>query len=1081
MRRFLLISLLAVFPVALGAQDDDRGRLQALLEDALSDDAARQVRIEGFRGALSSRASLDRLTIADEDGVWLVLEDVTLDWRRSALFSRALEVNELTAARLELARLPQSTGGLPDAEATPFSLPELPLSIRIQETAIDRVEIGAPVLGQALVFSVNGSAELADGDGTANLELERRDGPLGQFSLTAGFENETRIAEIALLFEEEEGGLAASLLGIPGEPSVLLSLEGQGPLSDFVAEFSLETDGEPRLAGDLEVMQADTGAQSVMLDLSGDITAIVPPEYRDFFGTDVSLIANVTQDAAGILTADPIRIDAAAMQLEGRVVLDAERQPDSFALRGNIAPTRAAEDRVLLPIADGDVSIASARLDISYDRRDGNSWAGDAELRGLVAGDLTAAAVTLDMGGDITEAARGLSSVTARISAAATGLGHMDEAVATAIGDAATLRTDLAWEAEAPVTLSGLQVTAGDLTLEGEASAELADDRLDLTYAVQAESADLSRFAPMVGDGLQGSATLAVGGTADALSGAFDATISGQSTELRLSPSLPPALFAGTTELAVAIRRDETGLLLEDLNLASRELSVKGGGRLSSEASEILASVWLRNVALFTSALSGPVEVHGGIRRTGGEGPWATEADLEGPGGTTMTLTGDVGLPDGAVDLGLTGRAPLALADRFIAPRTIRGDLTMDLRLAGTPDLRNVSGSLNANGARIAAPALGFGLEDVTANIRLAEGTARVTTSGAITSGGRVTANGSVGISGRSLPVRFDIAMNEVVLVDPQLYEVLIPEARLNYAGNLAGSTRLSGEILIGETEIRIPESSLGTTEAIPEITHVGETAAQRRTRAFAGLLGRNGDGTGGGNSEIALDLTVSAPGRIFLRGRGLDAELGGTLRVRGTAANAIPDGRFELIRGRLGILGQRLDLVQGSATLRGSFDPFIRLVAQSRSGEYLIRIILEGPASAPEVIFSSEPELPRDEVLAQFFFGRSVSSLSAIQALQLADAVAGLAGGDSGGGIFAGLRENLGLDDLDIQTTEDGSAALRAGRYISDNIYTDVTLGGENGATINLNIDLTPSITARGSFGAEGDSSLGLFFERDY
>ena len=46
------------------AQDDDRSRLVRLIEDSLSD-GARQVRIEGFSGALSSTATLDRLTIAD--------------------------------------------------------------------------------------------------------------------------------------------------------------------------------------------------------------------------------------------------------------------------------------------------------------------------------------------------------------------------------------------------------------------------------------------------------------------------------------------------------------------------------------------------------------------------------------------------------------------------------------------------------------------------------------------------------------------------------------------------------------------------------------------------------------------------------------------------------------------------------------------------------------------------------------------------------------------------------------------------------------------------------------------------------
>ena len=52
---------------------------------------------------------------------------------------------------------------------------------------------------------------------------------------------------------------------------------------------------------------------------------------------------------------------------------------------------------------------------------------------------------------------------------------------------------------------------------------------------------------------------------------------------------------------------------------------------------------------------------------------------------------------------------------------------------------------------------------------------------------------------------------------------------------------------------------------------------------------------------------------------------------------------------------------------------------------------------------------------------------------------------------------------------------------YLSDNVYTAVTVGGDGGADVSLNIDLTPNVTARGSFSSDGTSSLGVFFERDY
>jgi translocation and assembly module TamB len=106
---------------------------------------------------------------------------------------------------------------------------------------------------------------------------------------------------------------------------------------------------------------------------------------------------------------------------------------------------------------------------------------------------------------------------------------------------------------------------------------------------------------------------------------------------------------------------------------------------------------------------------------------------------------------------------------------------------------------------------------------------------------------------------------------------------------------------------------------------------------------------------------------------------------------------------------------------------------------------------------------------------------LSPVQLLQLADAASSLAGGSSNGGLLANLRDGLGLDDLDIQTDEQGNAAVRAGRYLSDNIYTDVTIGAVAKASCRSTSTLPTDITARGSVSSNGGSGIGVFFERDY
>ena len=90
------LCLALLLPGAALAQEDDRGYLTAFLEDNLSD-AGRKITITGFEGALSSRATITRLEIADDAGVWITLDGVVLDWSRSSLLSGEVVVNELSA------------------------------------------------------------------------------------------------------------------------------------------------------------------------------------------------------------------------------------------------------------------------------------------------------------------------------------------------------------------------------------------------------------------------------------------------------------------------------------------------------------------------------------------------------------------------------------------------------------------------------------------------------------------------------------------------------------------------------------------------------------------------------------------------------------------------------------------------------------------------------------------------------------------------------------------------------------------------------------------------------------------------
>ncbi len=499
-------------------------------------------------------------------------------------------------------------------------------------------------------------------------------------------------------------------------------------------------------------------------------------------------------------------------------------------------------------------------------------------------------------------------------------------------------------------------------------------------------------------------------------------------------------------------------------------------GTLTGDAPNATFTLAVPDIGPLVPDISGPLRVEGTARQQGAA--YAIDIDVDGPSGTTAAVAGTVGT-DATLNLTVRGSAPLGLANAALAPQRIAGVAQFDLALNGPAGLDAVSGTITTNGAALVLPSVGNGIENIDARIALSGGRAEIALTANPESGGNLRVNGPVTLSA---PFNADLTAEfNVNLEDPKLYTALVI-GRVNVNGPLTGGALISGEINIDGAEIAVPSSGITAIGDLPPIDHLNATRPVRRTLELAGQT-ENTDADLAGRApgpSYGLALTINAPGRVFIRGRGLDAELGGSLRLSGTTANPVTAGGFELVRGRLDVLQQRFDLDEGTITFQGGLTPYIRLVARTQTDSISAAIVVEGPADAIEVSFESTPTVPQEEIVAQIFFGRDLSQLSPLQALQLANSIATLAGRGSGG-LLENLRGSAGLDDLDVTTDDEGNVALRAGKYISDNVYTDVQIDQNGDAAISLNLDVTPNLTVRGSTGATGNTALGLFYEKDY
>ncbi|EIM76247.1 Gramicidin S biosynthesis GRST protein [Nitratireductor aquibiodomus RA22] len=508
--------------------------------------------------------------------------------------------------------------------------------------------------------------------------------------------------------------------------------------------------------------------------------------------------------------------------------------------------------------------------------------------------------------------------------------------------------------------------------------------------------------------------------------------------------------------------------------------SARVTGRLAApQASFDMRASGLRAAPL-TSAGLGPLQLAASGRYSGNAVQLA-RLTADGPSGLGIEASGTIPLSGAGLGVNVAGTAPLSIANRILADRgtQISGTASANIRVSGAVANPVINGTISTANASAVDPLTNLRISDVRLaaavngdRISITEGSA------ALAAGGRVSVSGTISTNAQAgFPADLRIGLDNARHTDGEMVTATVNGA-LSMTGPLTRDPLLAGEVNIERAEIIVPESLGGGASAI-DVRHLNPPPAVQRTLERA----RADDGTpmpSARPSVMRLNVNVTAPARIFVRGRGLDAELGGSVRLTGPVTNIQPVGGFKLIRGRLSIIGQRITFDEGQVTLVGDLDPQLDFVARSRGNDIIVFINVRGRVSDLNITFSSQPELPEDEVLARLIFNRGIDELSAVQIAQLAAAAAELAGG-SNTSLLGSLRNATGLDDLDVVTDSEGNAAVRAGRYIQDNIYLGVEAGAKGTTRGTINLDITEDLKARGAVGSDGNSSLGIFFEKDY
>ncbi|MCD1635094.1 translocation/assembly module TamB [Martelella mediterranea] len=476
-----------------------------------------------------------------------------------------------------------------------------------------------------------------------------------------------------------------------------------------------------------------------------------------------------------------------------------------------------------------------------------------------------------------------------------------------------------------------------------------------------------------------------------------------------------------------------------------------------------------------TSALGGqPFNVTTTGRYDGSQ--VTTDTTITNAQGINARATGSVGLTGNRpLNLSINGRLPMQIAAALAANSgfAISGNADVNMTVGGTLTSPSYSGGVDLAISALTDIRRGISLNDIGGRIALSGDRVQIDgITGRLAAGGTLTISGSVGLTG-GFPASLKLVADNAVINDGRLLTTTA-NGTLTLEGPILTQPTLAGRLTLARTAIVIPDRLPASISQIDIVHQDASKAVLRQAEELSPPQASEA------RTTMALDLTISAPNAIFVRGRGVDAELGGNVRITGTTQNPVVSGGFDLIRGRLSILNRRLDFTQGRITFGGALIPMIDLRANTNAGATAITIALEGVANDPQVKLSSTPALPDDEILAQLLFNQSSSQLSALQIAQLADAVIQLTGGTDQS-LFGSIRDVLGVDNLDLTTDSTGNTAVSVGKYLNSNTYLEIEQSRDTGTRASVNIDIGRNFILKGAAGSRGEASGGIFYEKEY
>lgn len=311
------------------------------------------------------------------------------------------------------------------------------------------------------------------------------------------------------------------------------------------------------------------------------------------------------------------------------------------------------------------------------------------------------------------------------------------------------------------------------------------------------------------------------------------------------------------------------------------------------------------------------------------------------------------------------------------ALKQLTGIATGNVLVAGQIGKPEMKGSLTlTNGSVLLADSDFPPITGVGADIDLTLQQVSVKTLKATIAGGSVQAGGTLAMNeGKPGDINFKLQASHLPLVRNDTM-IVRASANLNLAGPfekaaLTGTVGVVDSLFYRDIEL-LP---IGTTSrggidaaALPKIDAAKKSPAAGVPAPF---------------NDWTLNVTVKTDDPFLIRGNLGTGEATALIRVGGTVGNPAPDGYVRIRDGVAVLPFSTLKVPNGHIrfTPETGFDPILEIRGQAEPRPYRVDVYVHGRASDPQLVLTSNPPLPENEIMTLLATGTTTAGLEDTQA----------------------------------------------------------------------------------------------------